>query len=596
MKQCVDDYNKNNNKYPDIVQQAFNNHFYLTELENVLQRASNKNTLKASDDQTITKIVNTVETYIRRYNTGNADSILDEKITKAIWKKSVLVVGDNILKYSADNINNNASIPIANSGRLGDYYNSRLFAEAVENNDQKPADLREWYAIHYDDRESINNLESDKIQNGSIIYDGDVDIYDSDLETLVKSNLFDIIVSIGYSKSLLITVKTYSDKKIAYYHLKDGEITKPDDNDWDTIKEYARNTHKDKVTKIIDIAKRIYKEQKSKKPIKPKDIFDCFFESYNQKHKNEPLSNYLDIPSNKDITKLDNQSIINLFRQTINGKTNDKLIFIDLLRYSGIQNLIFSEDKIVKFINSCIIALYNYNNKNNRQLNNRFVLTLGTNFPSWALRFMWERLTNNNENRETALISNTIVDHKTDRLITSNDGLILKDESIDAFMKRFTSLKDKYHKEWKENFNNCFVSYLPGDEKGFKDFVDNYLNKIENQHQNDAKLNFVWYKTPTNSDTKKYKLKIYYFNQTSVHNYNGYEQHENARDYQNFHQDNQEAPPSIVVMDGSKEICFDPLNFDLEPQVFIDISNSDVNELFNKIWETLNYNNAYGNV
>lgn len=314
-------------------------------------------------------------------------------------------------------------------------------------------------------------------------------------------------------------------------------------------------------------------------------MFNCFLKCFEQNVKNHSLYEYFEIPSTKDISGLDNRSFIKLLQKVITDKNSDKLIFIDLLRYSGAQNMVFSEEKIVKFINTCIIALYNYNNKNNRQLNNRFVLTLGTNFPSWALRFMWERLTNNNENRETALISNTIVDHKTDRLITSNDGLILKDESIDAFMKRFTSLKDKYHKEWKENFNNCFVSYLPGDERGFKDFVDNYLNKIEKLSKNDLKLNFVWHKKQTNTDNKDYKLKIYYFDTTSAHNYNGYEQHEKASNYQHY----QDTPPSLAVMNGTKEECFDPLNLDLNfnPNNTIEITNTDEYGLYNKIREVL---------
>ena len=166
MKQCVDRYNKRNNAYPAIVQRAFSNWFYLEELNNVLQKVTDNNTLKASDDNTITNITNAVEKYIIRYNTGNDDPDLDNKITKAIWKKSVLVVGDNILKYRcADNKYNIANIQIAKDGRLGDYYNSRLFAEAIQkNNDEAPANIREWYAIHYNDRELINKLEKDKIQ------------------------------------------------------------------------------------------------------------------------------------------------------------------------------------------------------------------------------------------------------------------------------------------------------------------------------------------------------------------------------------------------------------------------------------------------
>lgn len=578
MKDCVNKYHKNNNNYSTIDKHAFDNHFYLKEIDNVLKIVSDHNTLKSSDNNCIPKIISAVDKYLKQYKYGNESSPLDENITKAIWKKTILVIGDNILKYSIQQ----------EKGRLGDYFDKKLY-ESTKDNTTK--NLREWCAKYYEDVNIINTLGSDKIQNGAIIYEDGDTIDDSDLKTLIKSNLFDIIISVGYSKQLFRTVQLFSSKQIAHYQLNNGEISEEqtDESIWMQIVEYARDNNKKEIKDwLFGDVKNQWEEQEQKQKQKQYSnqtdtnsttrenvIFKVFRKCFEKKYPNTLLSCFFDIPTNVEITN--NYDAFKKLEDIITKKNKDKIIYIDLLRRSGAHDIIISEAKIVEFINSCIIALYNYNITQKPLLNNRYVLTLGTNFPTWALRFMWERLTNNNDNRENALINNKFINDKTGKLISVNGGYVLKDESITAFINKFQNLEEKYHKEWKEGFYNCYVSYLPGNEEGFKDFVDKYLKKIEDK----TKFNFVWHKNPTNNDDKDYKLKIYYFDTNTANNYNREEKHGNTSAFQDF------DPNSLIVMNGPKELCY-ALELKWKIKYFIDISNKSEQDLLEGIRNLLN--------
>ena len=140
MKDCVNKYHKNNNNYSTIDTHAFENHFYLKEIDNVLKIVSDHNTPKSSDNNCIPNSITAVDKYLQQYKYGNETSPLDEYITNAIWKNSVLVIGDNILKYSIHQ----------EKGRLGDYFDKKLHKEAVElTHDNSTKDLREWYTKYY---------------------------------------------------------------------------------------------------------------------------------------------------------------------------------------------------------------------------------------------------------------------------------------------------------------------------------------------------------------------------------------------------------------------------------------------------------------
>ena len=118
------------------------------------------------------------------------------------------------------------------------------------------------------------------------------------------------------------------------------------------------------------------------------------------------------------------------------GKEEECIQFYDLVRVSGRKNLIFSEMDFVEFAYSCISAIAN----ERENISGKCLLALGTNFPSWVLRFIWYALTEHKTDNSivnNSFIANTKIDKKTESLITNN-GVILveKHETLD-FINRF---------------------------------------------------------------------------------------------------------------------------------------------------------------
>ena len=183
------------------------------------------------------------------------------------------------------------------------------------------------------------------------------------------------------------------------------------------------------------------------------------------------------------------------------------IYFYDLLdmenrKKSNNGSLIFTEYDIVDFVSKCIFAV----NKESI-LPKKYLLTLGTNFPSWALRFMWFSLTKNVNNlsfNNKGFIANQKIDNKTRRFVNSNGAAFVPDNETNRFIDKLLSKLNKEtecknieipksENTFDDNKYNVYVNYSDIDKSKFKDTIPKLNPASEIQYlwrtEKDVQLN-----------------------------------------------------------------------------------------------------------
>ncbi len=396
MMACVKHYNKPSNQYPKIAKCAFENFFYMDMLDTMESKIRDVKTKKVTDENAITEVCKSMYKCID--GDQNIDYIYcEEEIKDLLCKKTLLVVGDNILKV----------IDNGTEKRLGDYFNEILLDKAKNIKDGNENNISEWYYNNYIDRNTINQL----VDEGALFLRQKANSLQknwTDLENLLICSSCYKIVSFGYSETIYNVVKhVYGDDNVNLFQLR---VQSEDFNKPENLRDYS---------------------------------------------------------------------------------------FYELIHREN-DNLILSDITVIDFVNACLIAL------NGRLKDYDNVMILGTVFPNWVLKFIWERLTNikqaGGKDRKKSLVNNLIViDEKNIRLIKNNNGIIEYRQSSYQFFEIIGNIKKEFERdlESKRGHYNVFVSYVPGDDVNFRTFVFKHLLNIEriSAEKNQKKLiHFIWKK------------------------------------------------------------------------------------------------------
>lgn len=524
MKKYVEEYSKTGNKPAIIDEYAFENQFYLKDIDEIQSKIRNVKTKKVYrcgmyDEDVIDEIVQSVRNYIK----GNIaeDRYWEDCIENFLWKKTILIVGDNVLKLQDD----------PQQRRLGDFYDNKILSEATKI-DQNVSSLSEWISDNYNDEKVVELEEEGK----RIIKEAEADLVldNSDLKNLLGINSFDKVISFGYSDEIVYTVEEYFNNNISKQILKDKAFAPPIEKPHkmcinilrficDT---FVKNcSHKSIVNNIITECERDSNKQSS-------EIFD-FFKNKLQENKIFIRPFPLNIKNQEGKTAKITCKIENLSDQFMtvsmssdykkwNDGKNNKLENDNSLKctiYQAVSDIFYSgrvlitESSIVKFFNDCMIAI------DKLPKEDCYVLILGAKFPSWALRFIWEKLTSmsidyhrfDKKVRNNSFIDNQEIDWETIRFVKYGGGGFFFDENLDKFFDSLSIIKKKYIREYDDLYTyNIFISYEKGYQLFFKQFVDNYLLLIE-QKYND--IHFIWRNICDNDDRindciSKSKLQI----------------------------------------------------------------------------------------
>ena len=202
-----------------------------------------------------------------------------------------------------------------------------------------------------------------------------------------------------------------------------------------------------------------------------------------------------------------------------------KFYYIDVIRSGGKSKFVFSELTLIEVINNFIAAI-NVNSTLVSAISKcDYVMTVGTNFPNWMMRFIWERLTRVVKSPgdcvrlETYVDNSIVIDNKVKRLLKNNGGVIYSENNIEIedISRCLRLIKDQYIKEPKDTreFNNVFVSNINGIESHFGT-LKKRLREIENlkiEGNATNPLNFIWENTKFDTDEsisqKKQLCKIH---------------------------------------------------------------------------------------
>ena len=133
------------------------------------------------------------------------------------------------------------------------------------------------------------------------------------------------------------------------------------------------------------------------------------------------------------------------------------------------DDVVLFEMDFVKYTNHLVQAI----EKESNAFSGKMLLSLGTNMPTWALKFVWGALSE--YGGIESLISNQEIDENTHSLIESNKGILINNAEL-------MSLADKFSKEaeilWGKTFDNgnkkVYIFYVDED----RDLLDRFNAKI----------------------------------------------------------------------------------------------------------------------
>ncbi len=165
-------------------------------------------------------------------------------------------------------------------------------------------------------------------------------------------------------------------------------------------------------------------------------------------------------------------------------------------KYTESREILFSEYDLTKFTYDFISAVKSKKIGHNRSLNyynDKKLIILGTNFPGWALRFVWTTLTG--VNKQESIIINKDVDSKSYKFIAKQSEVLViknKDNRLEDIMIRLTKLANNHKKEnlkpTKTNIYVCYYDNEPTKNKLYEDRV----RFIDIEKNADLGVNFVW--------------------------------------------------------------------------------------------------------
>lgn len=366
--------------------------------------------------------------------------------------KNILLVGDFILSQK-------------NGKDLGECMENELLSFINGKHGDKYKTLAEWYNEKHDLEKEMTEVREyaktkyleivdEKIGDANV--DGtinktnvDTDINGEKLRTLLNTNKFDIIFSLSYSWKI-----------------------------YEIVKEYAENKHLIFEHKVLvdNILKKVVLEDK----------------------KDDDSENELNVI--ESCQKKDEEIFSSVKEQY------DKIILYDLVRISSekIDDIYISELDIVEFVHSCITAIADSKKKNEIE-KYRFFLTLGTNFPSWALRFIWYSFvvqTAKDNSTNASILNNSYVSNliytdkmksKMKRLLEDNNSFYIEPKDTAIFVEGLRKFVGEENK--KNNKTNVYISY---DDSDADVFFGKVVPELKKEYDKDMSIAFFWRKRHTN--------------------------------------------------------------------------------------------------
>jgi hypothetical protein len=207
------------------------------------------------------------------------------------------------------------------------------------------------------------------------------------------------------------------------------------------------------------------------------------------------ITEYVAISPNTDLKNKDGF-------ESYQVKEDNKIrVFEFVNNFNGeISNIVFSEAEIVDFTNFAIKCFY----KNPRDFRNRNLLTLGANFPGWAMRFMASAFSYEKK-RQQSIILNRDIDEKTKKYLSRQGNMIQKDHLIEDVVNKIVNRSETYRKN-KVYHNgqkkNVYVFYFQEDLKKLSEDRD-IFEEIE---RNCIGINFVWRDNLLQTDAEREKI------------------------------------------------------------------------------------------
>ena len=494
MKKVCSEYYKSNNNIGNIITHTFKNHFYFEDINKIQSKLDDSKSIRfclGSDsdcggiaecvENLTKKICANVTNYVEGKNVN--DKYWERCIENALWHESILVVGDNVLKMQQD----------GKFKRLGDIYEENGF----------------------------NDIPDGKPDN-------------SEFRELLDIKSFNIVFSFGYSKKILRECQDKFSNSLTYRVLNGNVFRKHEDarekklsvlryicEKYSETDSEVKNTI-DECEDEIDID--VYENFKEKLKINPKIQFpESIFVTSDKYSYWLPTDQLI---SNGEFNKVINSKEYLEWRAKKDNYnfnsdfTKNRIAYYEMLDFNNRSS---SEKEIVDLINRFLVAV-----ANEKIPSDRYVLIVGAKFPGWALRFVWNALTDkygykrlaSNNSEIATIINNSFIDNKevdddTVGFVKDNGGVFFFDDDLNKFFSSLSSIKEKYIRCIDSTKINVFVSYIKGNEDNFKSFVDNYLIPIEKETLCNEKIHFVWRTLYDDNDRlelllKESRLHIFY--------------------------------------------------------------------------------------